>query len=113
MHKPVENSSKDAVQIAPQLWMSGTVEMWITVAAGPLPGSRPFPPRPVPGRSAAGRLAVRASAAAARDKHAQGVHGPERAAPAGQTGCPSRRRGAIASQLMPEYLQPPDSGRHP
>ena len=54
--------------------------MWITVAAGPLPGSRAFPRRPVPDRSAAGRLAVRASAAAARDKHAQGVHDPERAA---------------------------------
>lgn len=75
MHRPVEDSGKDAAQTPPQLWISGTVEMWIT-GGGALARFPGLLPRPVPGRPAAGQLAVRASAAAARDKHAQGVHNP-------------------------------------
>ena len=79
--------------------------MWITLAAG-------LYRVPAPSRHDLYRPAVRASAAAPGN-HAQGVHDPERAAPAGQTGCPATSQDAIAIALMPRHLRAPDNGHPP
>jgi hypothetical protein len=114
VHKCVEDLSKDAAQPPALVWISGAVELWITAAAGALPGSRAFPAATLyrAGQPLAGWPVERPPPLLEASMPGVFAAGNVRHRPVKRVAS-ATGKGATAIQLPHQYLQALDSGRHP